>query len=561
MKDNLKVYCLNLSRYIDIDGGETLEEIYGRIADEIGFEPICARVNNKTENMSFPVFSPKQVEFLAFNSESGGRVYIRSLCMMLYKAVSEVFADVTLRIEHSICRGYYCRLLSRETGEPLPVSPELLDRLLEVMRDLSARRLPFERKERLTKDVIERFRRQGLHDKVRLLQTVHDLYTVYYRLDGLYDSFYGPLAPHTGLISVFNLIPYKEGFLLMGPDPKDTSVPRQPVTQEKMFDVFERYLRFNRIIRVSDVADLNESVEKRDTAQLINVAEAMHGNYIGRISDSIAALHREGKARIVLIAGPSSSGKTTFCKRLGIQLMTNLLTPKMISLDDYFVDRENTPRDADGDYDYESLYALDLERLNSDLGSLLAGETINLPTYSFELGRRIERKRPLRLDPGDILLIEGIHGLNPELTSHLDASKLFKIYVSALTTLRIDDHNWISTTDNRLLRRIVRDNRYRHTSALDTIRRWPSVRRGEERWIFPFQENADATFNSSLIFELGVMKDYAMPLLARVPHDVPQYSEAFRLMRFLSYFESVPVDLIPSTSLLREFLGGSSFRY
>jgi uridine kinase len=302
-------------------------------------------------------------------------------------------------------------------------------------------------------------------------------------------------------------------------------------------------------------------VIRRNTADLINVAETLHANMIGRISDEITKRNAEGGARVVLLAGPSSSGKTTTCKRLAFHLMANLLTPRMISLDDYFVNRVDTPRDEKGDYDYESLYALDLERLNSDINRLLAGEEINLPTYSFEFGKRIEKDRPLRLNPGEILLMEGIHGLNPELTAAIPSDDIFKVYVSALTTLSIDDHNWIPTTDNRLLRRIVRDYKYRHTSALDTIRRWPSVRAGEEKWIFPYQENADATFNSSLIFELGVMRDYAIPVLREVPHDVEEYAEAHRLQRFLNYFEPIPSDQIPSTSLLREFLGGSSFKY
>ena len=299
------------------------------------------------------------------------------------------------------------------------------------------------------------------------------------------------------------------------------------------------------------------SVRRRTVRDLINVAEAMHERQIGSIADRIV----DSGAKIVLLAGPSSSGKTTTCKRLAIQLMTRLVTPKMISLDDYFVDRHVTPRDESGDYDYESLYALDLARLNSDLTSLLAGEEVNLPTYSFELGARIEKPKKMQMRPTDVLILEGIHGLNPELTSSISASSIFKIYVSALTTLSIDDHNWISPNDNRLLRRIVRDYRYRSTSALDTIRRWPSVRRGEEKWIFPFQENADATFNSSLIFELGVMKEYAEPLLRQVPHNVEQYSNAYRLLRFLEYFDPIPSDQIPHTSLLREFLGGSSFHY
>lgn len=561
MKGTLKIYCENVQRYIDIEGGNTLSDIYGRLREEIGFEPICARVNNKTEDMSYPVFSPKQVSFLPATSASGRRVYVRSLSMMLYAAVYKLFPGTTLRMEHSISRGFYCRLLTAD-GKAVPAEEDThLGPLRRYMQQLAAQSLPMVRKERLTKDVIEKFRRQGLADKVRLLETLHNLYTVYYTLDGMCDSYGGPLAPHTGMVTVFDLVPYKEGFLLMPPDPECPDKPCRPVPQEKMYDAFTRYLQFNRVIRVADVADLNQAVAEHKTGQLINVAETMHGNYIGRISDTIAARHAEGKADIVLIAGPSSSGKTTFCKRLAVQLMTNLLTPKMISLDDYFVNREDTPRDASGDYDYESLYALDLPRLNSDLTRLLAGETVNLPTYSFELGRRVEKERPLHLDADDILIMEGIHGLNPELTSALDSSRLFKIYVSALTTLHIDDHNWISTTDNRLLRRIVRDHKYRHTSATETIRRWPSVRRGEEKWIFPYQENADATFNSSLLFELGVMKSYAEPLLRQVPHDVPEYSEASRLLQFLDCFDAVPADQIPSTSLLREFLGGSLFHY
>ena len=560
-KDKLQIYCTNTDSYVDIDGGESLAEIYSRLSGEIPFRPICAQVNNKTENLSFKVFAPKQVKFLPATSASGQRVYVRSLCMLLYRAVYEVLPGIVLRIEHSVCRGYYCRLLHPETGRPIDIDQALLDRLKATMTRLCDSDIPYVRREMLTSDVIELFRSQGLDDKVRLLESIHQLYTVFYTLDGVSDSYYGPLAPSTAMVNVFDLLKYNEGFLLMSMDPANPDRPHQKITQEKMFDVFTRYQEFNQVIRVSDVADLNGAVHSGETAELINVAEAMHINYISRISAEIAERHQRGEARIVLIAGPSSSGKTTFCKRLGIQLTTHLLRPKMISLDDYFVDREHTPIDETGDYDYESLYALDLERLNSDLQALLSGETINLPTYSFELGRRIDRERPLRLDRDDILLIEGIHGLNPELTAHLQSSHLYKVYVSAFTTLRIDNHNWISTTDNRLLRRIVRDHRYRHPSASETIRRWPSVRRGDEKWIFPYQDNADATFNSSLIFELGVMKSYADPLLLDVPHDVPEYSQAHRLVRFLRYFDQIPADQIPSTSLLREFLGGSSFRY
>lgn len=560
MSKFIKVFCKNTGSYIQVEGGDDLAKIARRLSAEIPFRPICARVNNKTEDLSFPIFSPKQVEFLDSTTPSGSRVYVRSLCMMLYKAVSIECPELKIRMEHSVARGYYCRLFDKD-GCLQEAPTELVATLLQRLKAIRDADIPFERKEKLSSDVEKIFRRQGLEDKVLLLNTTQELYTTYYVLNGLADSYYGPLAPSTGMIASFDLIPYKEGLLLLGADPENPDVPRQPVTQEKMFETFTDYLRFNKVIHVSNVGELNRAVRARETSQLINVAEAMHDKVLGRISDEISRRNAEGGAKVVFIAGPSSSGKTTYTKRLAIQLMTNLMTPKMISLDDYFIDRESTPRDEHGDYDFESLYALDLERLNSDLRRLIAGETINLPTYSFELGRRVERERPLKLEPHDVLLIEGIHGLNPELAGAIPSSEIFKIYVSALTTLSIDDHNWISTTDNRLLRRIVRDNKYRHTSALETIRRWPSVRRGEEKWIFPFQENADATFNSSLIFELGVMKNYVAPLLREVPHNVEQYAESFRLQRLLSYFEPIPAEQIPTTSLLREFLGGSSFHY
>ncbi len=535
-------------------------DLIPRLRSELPFSPICARVNNKTEDLCFPLYSPKQVEFLSACTPSGHRVYVRSLCMMLYKAVKEIYPDATLCIEHSMSSGYFCRLI--RDGKPMEVNQTVADELLSHMKKLHETNIPYRRKEHLTKDVISMFRRQGLDEKVTLLETLHELYTTYYRLGDISDTYYGPLAPSTGFIGNFDIRPYKDGFLLFAASHEETEkILEKNPPQEKMYKAFTDQLMFNRVIQVKNVGELNMAVKNRRTAELINVAEAMHDKLLGRISDRIAARRKEGGAGIVLIAGPSSSGKTTSTKRLAIQLMTNLIVPKMISLDDYFVDREHTPLDETGDYDYESLHALDLELLNSDLRRLLAGEEINLPTYSFDLGRRIERHRPLRLDSNDVLLIEGIHGLNPELTGAINPDNIFKIYVSALTTLKIDNHNWISTSDNRLLRRIVRDYKYRHTSALDTIKRWPSVRRGEEKWIFPFSENADATFNSSLIFELGVMKQYAEPILRDVPRDVEQYAEAYRLMRFLSYFEPIPADQIPTTSLLREFLGGSSFRY
>jgi uridine kinase len=551
----MKVFCKNVGRYIPIAGGETLIDIYRQVADEIPFRPICARVNNKTEDLHFPVFAPKQVEFLDVTTPSGTRVYVRSLCMMLYRAVYECLPGARLNICHSISRGYYCRLDSVE------VTAEVVATLKAKMIELAGRDLLFERKDRLTSDVKEMFRAQGLLDKVGLLDTIHELYTVYYRLDGVLDSYYGPLAPSTGFIRAFDLQPFHEGFLLLGFDKADPSKAASPLQQEKMYHAFTEYMEFNRVIGVSNVGELNAATINKHSADLINVAEALHDKKISAIADELARRHSRGGAKVVLIAGPSSSGKTTFAKRLAIYLMTNLLKPKMISLDDYFVDRENTPLDASGDYDYESLYALDLDLFNRDLQALINGEEIELPTYNFELGCRQYKGRKLRLEDNSILLIEGIHGLNPELTAAIEERMKYRVYVSALTTLAIDDHNWVPTSDNRLLRRIIRDHKYRGTTALDTIRRWPSVRRGEERWIFPYQENADSTFNSSLIFELGVMRTQGEELLKNFPRDIPEYAEAYRLKKFLSYFTPIADNNLPPTSLLREFLGGSSFHY
>ena len=551
----MKIYSVNTAQYIDIKGGETLAEILSMLP-ALDFKPICARVNNRTEPLTFQVFMPKQIEFIRPEHASSRRVYVRSLCMMLYRAVEQVHPGVRLCIDHSISRGYYCRLLTREE-QPQTVTPDI-DALASAMRGLVARDLPFERHERLTKDVIEVFKGYNRASKVKLLESLHTLYTTYYTLDGVPDSYYGPLAPRTSDIDVFELRRYEEGLLLLPPSADDVTRPATPVEQKKMYDAFKAHLHFNHIVGVSDVGELNRAVEQRRSADLINVSEAIHSQQIAAIAHDI---HKRG-ARFVFLAGPSSSGKTTTCKRLAIQLMTCLLKPKMISLDDYFVNRENTPIDpVSGDYDFESLYALDLPLLSEHLQALLRGEEINLPTYSFELGRRVEKHRPLRLEKDDVLLMEGIHGLNPAMLEGVPQEAVFKMYVSALTTLAIDDHNWISTTDSRLLRRIVRDHKYRNTSALDTLRRWPSVRRGEDKWIFPFQENADATFNSSLLFEIAVMKNYAEPLLRSVPHDATEYSEAYRLLSFLSNFLPLPEAQIPGTNLLREFLGGSSFSY
>ena len=549
MDKNLEIFCANIGEYIKVEGGETLHSVARRLAPHLGFEPICAHVNNKNEGLQYRVYMPKMVEFMSVDSASGMRTYVRSLCMMLYRAVQSVFPATTLKIEHSIGHGWFCRL-----SPNVEITPQVISRLKAELQRLHSANLPFEYFEQLTGDVIDLFDKQGLNEKVKLLESLRPLYTKFYRLEGLADSYYGCLAPTTGAIDSFDLVAYEDGFILLGRNQKCDPRP-------KMFRAFTDYVLFNRIVGVSNVGEMNEVTERGEARSLINVAEALHNNKIAHIADDITRRYEQGGARIVLVAGPSSSGKTTFTKRLGIQLMTNLLEPKMISLDDYFVNRADTPLDADGDYDYESLYALDLKQFNADLSALLRGEEIELPTYNFAKGMREYNGRKLSLTNRSILLIEGIHGLNPQLTESIAAEMKYKVYVSALTTLSLDNHNWVPTSDNRLLRRIIRDNAYRGVGASETIRRWASVRRGEEKWIFPFQENADAMFNSSLLFELGVLKERGEELLKRVPQDEPEYAEAYRLRKFLSYFKPIEEHYIPSTSLIREFIGGSSFNY
>lgn len=557
MSDSLKIYCKNIGSYLQITGGQTLLDVYKLIADKMGFKPICARVNNKTADLGYPIFAPKHIEFLDPQSSSSVRVYTRSLCMILYKAISKLYPGTRLRIEHSISNGYFCTL---NGGEMIP-NAQMIDNIKAEMKRIVDEDIPFQRHEKLTSDVIAIFRESGLDDKVTLLETQHELYTVYYTLGDTADSYYGGLAPSSGYINIFDLVPYHNGMLLLGVSKNDPSKPETPVAQEKLFQAFTEHLAFNRVIGIDDVGQLNRIVDSKQSSMLINVAEALHVKSFERIASRIAEQFSQGGARVVLIAGPSSSGKTTSAKRLAIQLMTHLIRPHLISLDDYFVNRVDNPRDETGDYDYESLYALDLKQFNKDLNALIAGEEVNMPSYDFEQGIRVYKGKKIKLSPNDILLIEGIHGLNPELTSQIPDKQKFKVYVSALTTLSIDDHNWVPTSDNRLLRRIIRDHKYRGVTAQETIARWQSVRRGEQKWIIPFQENADAMFNSSLLFELGVMRDYAEPLLKKVPRDAPEFAEASRLLRFISYFEPISERQIPPTSLLREFLGGSSFKY
>lgn len=485
------------------------------------------------------------------------RTYVRSLCFILCKAVEDLYPDGKIMLEHPVSKGYYCDLqIGHETGL------DDVSRIKQRMKEIVEANIPFHRFECHTTKVVELFCRKGMMDKVKLLETSGELYSYYYTLENTIDYYYGSLLPSTGYIRKFDIVKYYDGLLLRVPNRQNPEVLEEVVKQEKMLEVFKEHRRWNQILGVGTVGDFNVACNEGYATDLINVSEALQEKKISNIADEIYHRGKNGqRVKLVLISGPSSSGKTTFSKRLSIQLMANGLKPYPISLDNYFVDREKTPKDEKGDYDYESLYALDLEFFNKQLQDLLHGKEVELPRFNFTTGRREFKGDKLKIDDNMILILEGIHALNPELTPHIPTENKYKIYVSALTTILLDNHNYIPTTDNRLLRRIIRDHKYRGYSAEETIRRWPSVRAGEEKWIFPYQENADAMFNSALLFELAIMKDYAIPILRNVPNNKPEYSEAYRLRKFLEYFASVQDKELPPTSLLREFLGGSSFRY
>ena len=553
----IQIYCKNVECAKDFDEGINLLEIYNSFGLNLPFGPTSAKVNNKVEGLGFRLYYNKDVEFLDITSASGSRTYMRSLFFIMAKAVHDLYPEGKVILEHPVSKGYFCRLLiDRPTGS------DDAKRIRRRMQEIIDADLEFERVECHTDKAVAMFRERGMEDKARLLENKGDLYTVYHKLGDCVDSFYGSLVPSTSYIHLFDLVKYYDGLLLRVPSRKDPSKLEEVIKQEKMLEVFAEYHRWNHILGISTVGDLNLAVKAGHATDLINLSEALQEKKIVRIADEICRRNENGqRVRIILVSGPSSSGKTTFSKRLSVQLMTNGMKPYPISLDDYFVSREETPFDENGERDYESLYALNLPLFEQHLKALLAGEEIELPHYNFTTGLSERSGKKLRLTDDMILVLEGIHGLNPALTPNIPAANKYKIYVSALTTILLDNHNYIPTTDNRLLRRIVRDNSYRNTTAEQTIARWPSVRAGEDKWIFPYQENADAMFNSALLFELAVLKDKAEPILRKVPNNRPEYSEARRMLRFLSYFESVVDKDLPPTSLLREFLGGSSFSY
>ena len=553
----LQIYCKNKNLSKEFKEGTSLFEIYQGFDLNMPYGPVSARVNNKVEDLNFKVYYNKDVEFLDITSASGMRTYVRSLCFILTKAVSELYPNGNILLEHPVSKGYFCKLCIDRT-----IGLDDVIRIKQRMQEIIKADLPFIRHEKHTDEIIRLFKERGMDDKVKLLETSGQLYSCYQQLGDTIDSYYGSLVPSTGYIRLFDIVKYYDGLLLRIPNRKNPDKLEEVVKQEKMLDVFQEYHRWNEILGISTVGDLNQACNRGMATDLINVSEALQEKKIVRIADEITNRNENGqRVKLVLISGPSSSGKTTFSKRLSIQLMTNGLRPYPISLDDYFVNREDTPLDENGQHDFESLYALDLPFFEAQLKALLAGEEVELPRFNFNIGKREPSGKKLRIDDNMILILEGIHALNPALTPNIPAANKYKIYVSALTTILLDNHNYIPTTDNRLLRRIIRDYKYRSHSAEATINRWPSVRAGEEKWIFPYQEYADAMFNSALIFELAVLKDHVEPVLRKVPNNSPAYSEAHRLLRFLSHFVPVQDEELPPTSLLREFLGGSSFVY
>ena len=553
----LQIYCKNINKSKCFPIGITLLDIYSGFGLNMPYGPVSAKVNNKVESLTFRVYNNKDVEFLDLCSSSGMRTYVRSLFFVLYKAVEDLYPNGNIVLEHPISKGYYCQLkLDRSIGL------DDVQRIKQRMKEIIAEDLPFERFEKHTDEVVELFRQKGMNDKVQLLETSGNLYSYYYTLGDTIDYYYGSLLPSTGYLHLFDLVKYYDGLLLQVPNRSNPSKLEEMLKQEKMLEVLKEHRQWNQILGIGTVGDFNKACNAGYATELINVSEALQEKRISQIADEIYHRSQKGQpVKLILISGPSSSGKTTFSKRLSVQLMANGLKPYPVSLDDYFVNRVDTPKDENGNYDYESLYALDLDFFNQQLQALLNGEEVELPRFNFNTGMREMSGQRLKVDDNMILILEGIHALNPELTPHIPAESKFKIYVSALTTILLDNHNYIPTTDNRLLRRIIRDYKYRGYSAEETISRWPSVRAGEEKWIFPFQENADVMFNSALLFELAIIKDYAEPILRKVPNNRPEYSEAYRLRKFLEYFIPLQDKELPPTSLLREFLGGSSFRY
>ena len=556
MSPTITIFCKNTKEYYDVPRGISLIELKELIGISLPYPVVAAHVNYKAENLDFLLYKPKDVEFLDASSASGIRCYTRTLNMILACAIHELYPQADLRVEHPISKGYYCTLQWKKDSEQ-SLTHEMIGAIKERMQQIIREDRKIIEEEKQTKEVIKMFGERADGEST-IFETLGNPYCRYFRMGEFIDYYTSVLMPSSGYVTVFDLEPYYDGMLLRVPSMKNPLELEESVPMGKMFDVFQEYGDWNRLLNINNVADFNVACRNNKSFIMIKLAEALHEKKIALIADDIAA--RKG-TRFVLISGPSSSGKTTFSKRLQIQLLVNGIKPVIISMDNYFVNRVDTPRDENGDWDFENINALDLPYFRQQMSDLLDGKEVELPTYSFEKGERIFDGKRLRLDKDSVIILEGLHALNPSLLPNIPREATYKIFVSALTTINIDNHNWIPTIDIRLLRRIVRDYKYRNYSARETISRCPSVMRGEEKWIYPFQEEADVMFNSALLFELAVLKRHAEPILAEVPKFCDEYTEAHRLIKFLQYFVAIPEKEIPPTSLLREFVGGSSFRY
>ena len=553
MKQTVQIRCKNNGSKLTVETGSTLYDIYRTAGLQMQYGPISCKVNNKVEGLHYRVYNNKDVEFLDMTSSSGSRAYTRTLFFVLCKAVEDLYPATDVIIDIPVSNGFYVDVhLGRE------LTDEDVSAIRSRMQDIVNAQMPIRRYMVPTEEAIALFEEKGDVEKVKLLKTSGAIYTTYYKIGEYVDYYYGTLLTNTSQLYLFGLEKYYDGMLLRIPSRKNPSMLGELTQQDKMFEIFREHHRWQGILGVRTVGDFNEAISAGYTTDLINVSEALQEKKIIQIAEEIA--QRQG-VKLVLLAGPSSSGKTTSCKRLSIQLAVNGLKPLQISLDDYFVDRVRTPKDENGEYDYESIYALDLQLINEQFNALFRGEEVELPKYDFQTGKSKKSGKRLKMQPNNVLVVEGIHALNPKLTSQIPNEQIFRVYASALTTILLDNHNYIPTTDNRMLRRIIRDYKYRGVSAQETIRRWPSVRAGENKWIFPFQENADAMLNTAMLYELAVIKTQAEPLLQQVPENCEEHAEAYRLLKFLRYFKGIPYNNLPPTSLLREFLGGSSFQY
>lgn len=549
------ITCENTHQDYEIEMGTTLRDAKKIIFPENHNHILGALINNQLQDLQYVIMTSLRVNFIDVTTLDGYSIYSRSLIFVLYKAVTELFPKKTLRAEYFISNGIFCRIVNKE----IIVTPEVVEQIKAKMQEIIANDYPIMREEIPTDEAVRIFRKRGLKDKADLMETRGKLYTSLFYLNNLPDYFYGTLAPSTGCLKTFGLQPYKDGMLLQLPDRLQPSRVLPVIPQDKLYQVFSEYKRWGKILEVTDIGHLNKVVEQKHSGPMIKISEALHEKKISQIADKIKA--RQKKVKVILIAGPSSSGKTTFGKRLAIQLMVNGIKPINLSLDNYFVNRELTPLDEKGEYDYECIDALDIATFTDNMQRLMNGEEVEIPKFSFETGQRYYDGEKFKISKNNVIIVEGIHGLNPKLTQLLPQESLFKIFVSALTSIAIDNHNLINPTDNRLLRRMVRDYKYRNYSALDTLKRWESVLLGEQKHIVPYQEEADAMFNSALIYELGALKTQAEPLLREVTQQHPEHSKALRLLKFFSYIRAVPTREVPPTSIIREFLGGSSFKY